>query len=55
MKTLDWIFKVGLLIIGIGLIFVYYYSAQNGRYQGVTVEGRGFVGILDTRTGNIQR
>jgi len=50
-SILDWIFKIGLLIIGIALVFAYYQSTQNknNRYQYIDHEyGRT---IFDTQTG----
>lgn len=50
MKALDVIFKMGLLIIGIALVAVYFLSAQNGRYQHLIIPYTGKI-LLDTKTG----
>ena len=47
MKASDWIFKTGLLIIGVAFVVVYFFFSQNGRYQ------RTGSSVLDTRTGVI--
>lgn len=52
MKALDWIFKVGLLVIGVGLVAVCFLASQNDRYKEVSSRDR-VVGVLDTRTGVI--
>lgn len=52
MKALDWIFKVGLLIIGIAFVAVYFLSSQNGRYQyRITRFADTGKILLDTKTG----
>ena len=49
MKAVDWIFKLGLLIIGIAFVAVYFLSLQNGRYQ--FTKAPGFDTVFDTQTG----
>ena len=51
MKSSDWIFKMGLLIIGVGFIAVYFLSSQNGRYQ--YLKGEKSETVFDTHTGII--
>jgi len=56
MKALDWIFKIGLLVIGFLFIGIYFSSSQNGRYQYIRDETSGlFPIILDTKTGIMHR
>ena len=51
MKKLDDIFKVGILVIGILFIAVYFLSTQNGRY--ICLEHEAVIKLLDTRNGII--
>lgn len=51
MKILDGIFKVGMLVMGILFIAVYFLSTQNGRY--ICLEHEAVTKLLDTRTGII--
>jgi hypothetical protein len=53
MKALDWIFKMGLLIIGIAFVVVYFLSSQSGRYQYQRTGYADTTGkvLLDTKTG----
>ena len=46
-KLLNILFKVGVLLISIAFLVIYYWSSQNGRFQKTENE------ILDTRTGTI--
>ena len=55
MKASDWIFKMGLLIIAIAFVSVYFLSSQNGRYQYKTNPGEVYETIFDTKTGIIHR
>ena len=43
---LEW-FKVGIMILGIAFLFIYYQSTTNGRYAAPI----GTLMVLDTRTG----
>jgi len=47
---IDKIFKIGLLIVLILLLAVFYSASQKNRYQVVT-EYEGSIGIFDTRAG----
>jgi len=49
MKESDFIFKMGLLILGFMFVVVYFLSSQNGRYQHNDTEAN--VVVFDTRTG----
>jgi len=51
MKALDWIFKVGLLVLGLLFIGIYYFSSQNGRYQYIQDESFRTFTAFDTKTG----
>jgi hypothetical protein len=46
-KLVDMVFKVGILMVGIIFLVVYFLSSQNGRFQKFDSK------ILDTRTGAI--
>ncbi len=48
--TIDSIFKIGVLVIGIALVVVYFMSSQNSRYQSIK-EGMNGIHILDTKNG----
>ena len=49
MKESDFIFKMGLLVLGFMFVVVYFLSSQNGRYQHTQTETN--VVVFDTRTG----
>lgn len=54
MKALDLIFKIGLLIIGVVFVAVYFLSSQNGRYVNFP-KGDDSYTLLDTQAGIIYK
>ena len=44
------VFKMGILVIGVVFLMIYYWSSQNGRFQKLST-GDSEVIVLDTRTG----
>jgi hypothetical protein len=51
---LDKYFKIGLLLIGLAFLVVYYFNSQNGRFQGLAADAQTWgYQLLDTRTGTV--
>ena len=51
MNLIDKIFKIGILIVAIAFVYVYYLSPQNGRYQYFMQNEENDITVFDTRTG----
>lgn len=51
MNLIDKIFKIGMLIVAIAFVYVYFLSTQNGRYQYFMQNDENDVIVFDTRTG----
>jgi hypothetical protein len=53
MKASEWIFKGGLLAIGVAFVIVYFLASQNGRYHYCHFSDSNTMAVVDTRTGII--
>ena len=48
---MDKIFKIGLLILGVAFLLLYFFGSQNNRY--ILKEGKTSITVFDTRKGII--
>ena len=46
------VFKIGILVIGVVFLMIYYWSSQNGRFQKFSTDESEVI-VLDTQTGII--
>jgi hypothetical protein len=44
------VFKIGILVIGVVFLIIYYWSSQNGRFQKLSGD-ESYVVVLDTQKG----
>lgn len=50
-KYVNMVFKISILLIGVGFLVVYYFHSHNGRFHEIKDDDSSIGNILDTRTG----